>query len=317
LWQRGVSEGVAGIAGTCHPAPRSKGSRMKNRRALIGLIYVAPAIAFVAAFVVYPIIELVRMSLTSLSMLGGGEFVGFKNYLKAANDGTFWRALGFTGLYTLFITPVLIVGGFGLALLAAERSVLAKITRAIVFMPVIIGLGSSSLIWVWLFNEQVGLVNKLLVDIGLIRQPIVWFADGTLGLWAVIVSIVWKVIGYGMLLMLAGIQSLGSDIYEAATMDGAGYWRRVFHVTLPLTARTIALTTLVSVIGSMLAFDQFYIMTGGAPNGSTFTAVYWIYQNSFIYFKLGYGAALSIILMFIIAAVSGLHIYLVRRGAGP
>ena len=290
---------------------------MKNRRALIGLIYVAPAIAFVAAFVVYPIIELVRMSLTSLSMLGGGEFVGFKNYLKAANDGTFWRALGFTGLYTLFITPVLIVGGFGLALLAAERSVLAKITRAIVFMPVIIGLGSSSLIWVWLFNEQVGLVNKLLVDIGLIRQPIVWFADGTLGLWAVIVSIVWKVIGYGMLLMLAGIQSLGSDIYEAATMDGAGYWRRVFHVTLPLTARTIALTTLVSVIGSMLAFDQFYIMTGGAPNGSTFTAVYWIYQNSFIYFKLGYGAALSIILMFIIAAVSGLHIYLVRRGAGP
>jgi len=288
---------------------------MKNRRALIGLLYVAPAFAFVAAFVAYPIFELVRMSLTSLSLLGGGDYVGIRNYLKAANDSTFWRALGFTGLYTVLITPILIGGGFGLALLAAERSTLARLTRTIVFMPVIIGLGSSSLIWVWLFDEQVGLANKLLVDLGFVHQPVVWFADGTLGLWAVIVSIVWKVIGYGMLLMLAGVQSLGTEMLEAANMDGADYWRRVFYITLPLTARTIALTTLVSAVGSMLAFDQFYIMTGGAPNGTTFTVVYWIYQNSFIYFKLGYGAALSVIVMLIIFIASGLHIFLVRRGS--
>ena len=288
---------------------------MKNRRALIGLLYVAPAFAFVAAFVAYPIFELVRMSLTSLSLLGGGDYVGIRNYLKAANDSTFWRALGFTGLYTVLITPILIGGGFGLALLAAERSTLARLTRTIVFMPVIIGLGSSSLIWVWLFDEQVGLANKLLVDLGFVHQPVVWFVDGTLGLWAVIVSIVWKVIGYGMLLMLAGVQSLGTEMLEAANMDGADYWRRVFYITLPLTARTIALTTLVSAVGSMLAFDQFYIMTGGAPNGTTFTVVYWIYQNSFIYFKLGYGAALSVIVMLIIFVASGLHIFLVRRGS--
>ena len=288
---------------------------MKNRRALIGLLYVAPAFAFVAAFVAYPIFELVRMSLTSLSLLGGGDYVGIRNYLKAASDSTFWRALGFTGLYTLLITPILIGGGFGLALLAAERSTLARLTRTIVFMPVIIGLGSSSLIWVWLFDEQVGLANKLLIDLGFVHQPVVWFVDGTLGLWAVIVSIVWKVIGYGMLLMLAGVQSLGTEMLEAANMDGADYWRRVFYITLPLTARTIALTTLVSAVGSMLAFDQFYIMTGGAPNGTTFTVVYWIYQNSFIYFKLGYGAALSVIVMLIIFIASGLHIFLVRRGS--
>ena len=286
-----------------------------TRRGAIGLLYVAPALAFVAVFLVYPIIELVQMSLTSASLLGGGEFVGFKNYLKAANDATFWRALWFTAKYTLFITPILIGIGFALALLVSDPSPWARFTRAVVFMPVIIGLGSSSLMWVWLFDEQLGLANQVLVDVGAIRKPLVWFADGTMGLSAVTISIVWKVIGYGMLLMLAGIQSLGTEIFEAARIDGATYWQRVWHITLPLTARTIALTTLVSAIGSMLAFDQFYIMTGGAPRGETFTTVYWIYQNSFIYFKLGYGAALSLILMLIIFIASGVHIYLVRRGA--
>jgi multiple sugar transport system permease protein len=286
----------------------------KSQRGAVGLLYVAPALVFVGAFVLYPIFDLIRMSLTNVSLLGGGEFVGFRNYVRAANDATFWHALGFTAKYTVLITPILIGAGFALALLAAERSSIARLTRAIVFMPVIIGLGSSSLIWVWLFDEQVGLANKVLVDLGFINQPIVWFADGTLGLWAVTVSIVWKVVGYGMLLMLAGIQSLGTDIFEAAMIDGASYWRRVLHITLPLAARTIALTTLVSAIGSMLAFDQFYIMTGGAPRGDTFTAVYWIYQNSFIYFKLGYGAALSVILMTVIFIASGVHIFLTRRG---
>jgi multiple sugar transport system permease protein len=143
----------------------------------------------------------------------------------------------------------------------------------------------------------------------------VWFADGTLGLWAVIVSIVWKVVGYGMILLIAAIQSIGADIYEAAMLDGAGFWQRVARITLPLSARMIALTTLVSAIGSMLAFDQFYIMTAGGPKSETFTSVYWIYQNSFIYFKQGYGAALSVILLAIIFLASAVQFALTRRGA--
>ena len=182
-------------------------------------------------------------------------------------------------------------------------------------MPVVIGLGSSSLLWVWLFDEQVGLINKLLQDLGLIAQPMVWFADAKLGLWAVILSIVWKVVGYGMILLVAAIQSVGADIYEAAMLDGAGYWQRVVRITLPLTVRTIALTTLVSAIGSMLAFDQFYIMTAGGPKSETFTSVYWIYQNSFIYFKQGYGATLSVLLMAIIFIASAAQLLLMRRGA--
>ncbi len=176
-----------------------------TRRAAYGLLYTAPALAFVTLFVVYPMVDLVRMSLTNVSLLGGGEFIGLKNYVRAAGDATFWHALTFTLEYTLLITPILIGAGFLLALLASEPARIAKLTRAVVFMPVIIGLGSSSLLWVWLFDEQVGLINKLLQDVGLIAQPMVWFADATLGLWAVILSIVWKVVGYGMILLLAGV----------------------------------------------------------------------------------------------------------------
>ncbi len=129
------------------------------------------------------------------------------------------------------------------------------------------------------------------------------------------ISITWKVVGFGMVLFVAGIQSINSDILEAAVMDGASYRRRVRFIILPLTRRVLLLTTLVSAIGSMLAFDQFYIMTSGGPRGQTFTAVYWIYQNSFISFRLGYGAALSIVLTLIILVFSTMQLALTARSA--
>jgi multiple sugar transport system permease protein len=289
--------------------------REKARRGLVGLLYATPALMFVAAFVLYPLAQLFLTSFTNASLLGGSDYVGWRNYIRAYHDATFWRALIFTCKYTLIITPILMILGYALALLTLAAKRLGKTTRAIVFLPVVIGLGSSSLLWFWLFDEQVGLINKLLQDLHLIAQPIVWFTDADLGLWAVIISIVWKVAGFGMILFVASLQSIGEEVHEAALIDGASYWRRIYHIALPLTARTIFLTTLVSAIGSMLAFDQFYIMTAGGPESKTFTSLYWIYQNSFIYFKQGYGAALSVILMAIILAASAVQLTLMGRGA--
>jgi multiple sugar transport system permease protein len=167
--------------------------------------------------------------------------------------------------------------------------------------------------WFWLFDQQVGLFNKLLVDVGILAGPAVWFTKADMALVAVTISVTWKVLGFGMILFVAGIQSINSEINEAALIDGASYWQRVWSIILPLSLRTILLTTLISVIGSMLAFDQFYIMTGGNPRGQTFTSVYWIYQNSFISFKLGYGAALSIILTLIILVFSSIQVFLTNR----
>ena len=275
----------------------------------------APALLFVGVFVLIPLGQLVAVSLTDRSLLGGGKFIGFANYWRIWNDSSFWRALEFTAKYTLVLTPILIGLGFALALLTVENSLLKRLTRTIVFLPVVIGLSSSSLLWFWLLDEQVGLLNKLLVDLRVIREPIVWFATADLAFWAVVISITWKVVGFGMVLFIAGIQSINPDILEAALMDGASYWGRVRLIILPLTRRVLLLTTLVSAIGSMLAFDQFYIMTSGGPRGQTFTAVYWIYQSSFISFKLGYGGALSMVLMLIILVFSTMQIALTARSA--
>jgi multiple sugar transport system permease protein len=285
----------------------------RSRARWVGLAYLSPALLFVAVFVLWPLGHVVWLSFTSTSLLGGGEFVGFDNYVHAFTDKKFWAAFRFTLLYTLYLTPVLMVLGLALALLVSQNTPLKKITRTVVFLPVVIGLASSSLLWFWLFDQQVGLFNKLLVDVGILDKPIVWFRNVEQANLAVMISVAWKVVGFGMILILAGIQSIGSDLIEASRVDGAGLWLRIHRIIIPLAARSILLAALVSAIGSMLAFDQFYLMTGGGPRGKTFTSVYWIYQNSFVRFELGYGAALSVLLMLFIFSSAALQLWITRH----
>jgi multiple sugar transport system permease protein len=280
----------------------------------IGFLYVAPALAFVLVFTAYPLGQMVWMSLHNWSLIAAKKYVGFGNFIKAWNDPQFWTSLEFTLKYTLFITPILMVSGYLIALLTAENRPLRQFTRSVVFAPVVIGLGASSLLWYWLFSYDFGLINRALMDLGVIAKPVLWFgADANVALWAVIASIVWKVVGFGTILFVAAIHAVPSEIGEAAMVDGASYWQRVRRITLPLTAKTILLVTLVSVIGSLLAFDQFYIMTAGQPRNMTATSVFLIYLNSFPYLKLGYGAALSLILAAIILVCTALQMLLSRR----
>jgi multiple sugar transport system permease protein len=283
----------------------------------VGLSYLAPALAFVLAFTAWPFAQMVWMSLHNWSLIAERKFIGGGNFVKAWHDPQFWVSLGFTFKYTAYITPILMGLGFLIALLVAEDTRLARLTRALVFAPVVIGLGASSLLWYWLFSYDYGLINRALVDVGVTSKPVLWFgADAGISLWAVITSIVWKVLGFGMLLFVAAIQAIPSEVTDAAKVDGATYWRRTRHITLPLTLRTVLLVTLVSAIGSLLAFDQFYIMTAGQPRNMTATSVFLIYLNSFPYLKLGYGAALSLILALIILTFTLVQIAVTRRAPG-
>lgn len=286
----------------------------QRRNRWIGLAYMAPALLFVFVFVMWPLTHLIYLSLTSESLLGGGEWVGFSNYTKAFGDKNFWKAFTFTLTYTAYLTPILMVLNLALALLTARNTPLRQLTRTVIFLPVVIGLASSSLLWYWLFDQQVGLFNKALVDLGILDQPLVWFKKSTTGQLGVMISVLWKVVGFGMILMVAGIQAIGADIIEAAKIDGASGLMQVRRIIIPLAARSILLATLISAIGSMLAFEQFYLMTRGGPRGQTFTSVYWIYQNSFVRFDLGYGSALSVILMAVITTGTALQLYLTRKG---
>jgi multiple sugar transport system permease protein len=280
----------------------------------IGALYLAPAVLFVLVFTLFPLSQMIWMSLHNWSLIEAPRWVGFANYIRAYSDRQFWVSLAFTLKYTLYITPVLMIGGYLAALLLARNTPLRRFTRTVVFLPVVIGLGVSSLLWYWLFSYNFGLVNRLLVDLGVVSEPVIWFGeDANRALWAVIISVVWKVIGFGMLLFIAAIQAIPDEINESATVDGATYWQRVRRITLPLTCRTILLVTLVSIIGSLLAFDQFFLMTAGQPFNRTASSVFWIYLNSFPYLKLGYGAALSLILAAIVLALTVVQVRLTRR----
>jgi len=287
-----------------------------GKRNLLGLVYLAPALLFVAVFVLYPFGQLIYTSFTDASLLGGGKWVGAANYIKVfTGDPQFWKALWFTLKYTIVITPILMGLGYLLALLTAQNDRILQFARGVIFMPVVIGLGTSSLLWFWLFDQQVGLFDKALLDLHLSKNMIVWFTNVDWALAAVIISVTWKVVGFGMILFVAALQSISREVVEASQIDGASYWQRVGMIYLPLTLRTVLLVTLISAIGSMLAFDQLYIMTGGGPRGLTFTSVYWIYQSGFIKFQLGYGSALAIVLTAIIMIGAAIQIFLTSRSA--
>ncbi|MFD1538311.1 carbohydrate ABC transporter permease [Nonomuraea guangzhouensis] len=288
--------------------------RHGSRRRLVGFAYLAPALLFVLAFTAYPLVQMAWMSLHNWSLLSPPRFVGTANYERAFNDTQFWVSFRFTLLYTALITPFLIIGGYLLALLTARNTALRRVTRTVVFIPVVIGLGVSSLLWYWLFSTDFGLVNRALLDLGIIDKPVLWLGvDAGVSNFAISASVVWKVIGFGMILFVAAIQAVPADVVEAALVDGASHRQRVARVILPLTLRTVLLVTLVSVIGSLLAFDQFYIMTAGQPGNETATSVFYIYLNSFPYLKLGYGAALSMILAFTILVFTVIQLLLSRR----
>jgi multiple sugar transport system permease protein len=285
-----------------------------RRNKLIGLLYLAPALVFVGAFTAYPFLQMMWVSLTDWTLLAPPKFIGLTNFSRIVADRQFWVSLTYTLKYALIITPILMIGGYLIALLTADNTPLRRFTRAIVFVPVVIGLGSSSLLWYWLFSPRYGLVNKALQDLGIIGQPILWLGvDADTSTWAIIFSVVWKVLGFGVILFVAAIQAIPSEINEATMVDGASHWQRITRVTLPLTMRTVLLVTLVSVIGSLLAFDQFFLMTSGQPRNLTATSVFYVYLNSFPYLKLGYGAALSLILAGIILSFTVAQLMLSRR----
>jgi multiple sugar transport system permease protein len=285
----------------------------KSRGRLIGMAYLAPALIFVLVFTVYPLGQMVWMSLNNWSLIAPPKFVGLANYERAFGDRQFWISFLFTLKYTAIITPILIIGGYLLALLTSQNSPLRRFTRTVVFIPVVIGLGVSSLLWYWLFSTDFGLVNRSLLDLGLISEPVLWLGvDADTSNAAIIVSVVWKVIGFGMLLFVGAIQAVPTDVVEAAMVDGASYRQRVLGIILPLTLRTVLMVTLVSVIGSLLAFDQFYLMTAGQPQNETATSVFYVYLNSFPYLKLGYGAALSLILAATILVFTVVQLFLTR-----
>jgi multiple sugar transport system permease protein len=183
-------------------------------------------------------------------------------------------------------------------------------------MPVVVGFASASLLWAWLLNVDSGLFSPAAQQLGLTEKKFNLIATFNPAFWSIIVMVVWKVAGFTMVILMTGLQSIPTELQEAAKIDGANAWQRFRAITLPLMRRTVALALILSVAGSILAFDQFYILLRGGPRNSTITAVYWIFNQSFVSFKLGYGAALSMVLLVILVVLSLIQLRLLRNPEG-
>lgn len=264
-------------------------------------------------FFIVPLLMTMWMSLNNWPLLGHPSFIGFRNYLDLLHDDSFWGALGFTVKYTLVVTPAIFVVAFSLALLVHRSVRFVGIFRTSFFLPVVIGMTTASLLWTWMFNDQVGIFSALLMDLGWIEEPIQWLGETNSALASIVVMVLWKASGFTMVILLVGMQAIPQDLYEAATLDGARWWAQIRYITIPMMRRTFALALTMSVIGSFLAFEQFFVMTRGGPFNSTISVVHWIYRASFTYFKLGYGAAMSVVLLLILLALSILQMYLLRE----
>jgi len=302
-------------SGTKASAPkRTRRSRHAGRRRsqTVGALWAAPALIMVLIFFVVPVIYMVYMSFQNWPLLGEHTFVGLRNYDDAIHDPRFLEPVKFTVAYTLIIVPALLVAGLGMASLVKAKRRGSAVFRTLFFLPVVVGFAAAGYLWLWFVNPRVGPLPQILRNLGFGSLQDPWLGTTTGALLVVCLMVLWKFSGFTMLLFMTGMQTIPDDIVEAARVDGAGRWRLLRSITLPLLRRTIALVVILTTAGSLLAFDQFFVMTRGGPNNHTITVVYAIYRQSFSSFRLGYGAAISVMLAAVLLVISAIQLRLLR-----
>ncbi|MEV7886897.1 carbohydrate ABC transporter permease [Streptomyces sp. NPDC002817] len=277
--------------------PRTAKSLWRSRT-VQGLGYAAPTAVFVAVFFVWPLLLVGRMSLNDWPLLAGDQGRNApENYTDITDSPLFWPAVRFTLLYTVIVTAVLLGLALLLALLVQESRPGAGFFRTVYFLPGALGLASASLLFWGLYSPTTGPISSTLEHLGLVDEPVSFLGTSTNALLSTVFLVVWKFAGFYMLILLVGLQRIPHELYEAARMDGASRGQIFRRITLPLLRPSLALSLLLCVTGSLLAFDQFFVLTKGGPDNSTVTIVQLIYREAFQRLDLGTAAALSIIVL--------------------
>ncbi len=278
------------------PAKQRK-SQSERREAFEGYLAISPWLLGLAIFTVGPIIASLYFSFTEYEVVKTPVWIGLANYQRLAGDRLFWQSLKVTGTYVGASVPLGIVLSFAVALLMNQKVRLIGFFRTAYYMPNLVPAVGSAILWIWIFNPEFGLLNTALATIG-IKGPL-WLGHSKWALPALIIMSLWGV-GGGMLIYLAGLQGIPTDLYEAAEVDGATAWRRFVHVTVPQMTPVLFFNLIMGIIGSFQVFTAGYIMTGGGPRYATYFYVLYLYNNAFQYFRMGYASALAWILAVII-----------------
>ncbi|MGI9093866.1 MAG: carbohydrate ABC transporter permease [Mycobacteriales bacterium] len=298
----------APIGAARHPvssAPR------RRRHLNSAYLFVAPSIILIGVFIAEPIVASGWMSLHDWTV---GEathkFVGLANYTTLFGDSRFWNALRVTVLYTAVVAVGQVVLGLGIALRLRRTTWYSALVRTAYFFPFIASLVVVGIVWKFMLDPQVGLVDAWLSDVGI--SPPDWLQSTSLALPTVIVVGIWKNVGFTIIVLLASLQQVPAEQYEAATLDGAGAWHRFRAVTLPALRPALLFTTLIATVTGLQLFDLVFSMTGGGPVFHTESVVMYLYQKGFVEFQLGYASAIAWVLFAIILVVSVIQLKVSR-----
>ena len=277
-------------------------TRLRRSDISTALLFLLPSLVILGVFNFYPIAGVFRLSFFKWDNLSPVKtFIGLDNFIRLFQSERFWNSLKVTAEYTLVVTAVSLLLGLLLAVFLNNRMLLGKsVWRSMFFLPVVTPTVAAAMVWILLFNPGFGLVNFVLRALGL--DGLNWLADKTWALPTVMSLGIWRRLGFTLILYLAALQSLPKEYYESAEIDGANAMQRFLHITGPLLRSTTIMLVILGVIDSFLVFDQVMVLTRGGPDDATEVIGMFMYLNSFSLFKLGYGAAISVV-MFVVVAV--------------
>jgi multiple sugar transport system permease protein len=280
-------------------------------------VFVAPALAALGLFFFVPVIAALMLSFTdfdlyALADLSNLRFVGLDNYIMLLKTPLFWKALGNTLEFVVLGVPLSIALSLGAALLVNSKLGRFKdFFRTIYFAPVVTTLVAVAVIWRYLLHTQYGLVNWMLGGAGI--GPVDWLGDPRWAMPAIVIFAVWKNFGYNMIILLAGLQTIPEELYEAATIDGAGRWGQFRHVTLPALAPVMLVVSILTMAGYFQLFAEPYVMTQGGPVESTVSVLYFMYEQGFKWWNLGFATAVAFILFLILFALTLIQLRVSKR----
>ena len=278
----------------------------KQRRTIVAWVALAPVLIWLLVYKYIALVWNVVLTFFDRSYTGEMTFVGLEHWMTLAQDPIFPRAL-FNTIILFGTIPVGIALALFLAILLNQEFPGAKVFRSVFFLPYITMMVAIAVIWEYMLHTELGVINQILLGIGIISDPISWLGSGNWALFSVFMVHIWKTAGFYIIIILAGLQTIPEQVYEVSRIDGANQWQRFRHITLPLLKPTIGVCTLVGVVISFRLFDLILVMTGGGPGASTEILLTWIYQQSFSNGNFGYGAVLSVVMVILtlIAAYVG------------
>ncbi len=262
-----------------------------NSKKLLPYLMVSPYILFVLVFVLFPVFFCLFLTFHKWNIIAPMKFIGTDNYLRLFQDRLFWKAIGNTLKFLLLHIPLQLIVSLFLAYLLNQKMRALSFFRASFFMPVIVSGVVVTILWQQLLGFDSGLINRLLTTIGL--NKIGWLVNPDVAIYSIAVMATWKNVGLYVILFLVGLQTVPTQYYEAAKMEGATRWQQFYHITLPMINPTIFMVVILSTIGGFNLFIEPYIMTGGGPLNQTLSAVLYIYKQAFQYYNMGYSATLG------------------------